>query len=140
VRVRVVCWLVIVAGLAAVESAPAAPRPKDRPKPVDPEGRWAVTRTWAGDAAEARVEFVLTLERDGDRLIGRSERPGSDEVVSAVSVQGDRVTFTVRPKGGGGIGFSFSGQLDGDTIRGQLAAALAIGTWEARRLKPGDRP
>ncbi|MDR0352634.1 MAG: hypothetical protein LBI02_04540 [Opitutaceae bacterium] len=116
-----------VASVCAAASACAA---------ADPSGVWK----FEFEGAQGRkLESTLTLKLDGGRLTGVIDNRGGKVKISDAKFEGDRVSFNVvhniRRRE---FVTSYSGRLDGDTIKGTVSTRDRDGRmrsreWEAKR-------
>ncbi|WP_068772407.1 hypothetical protein OH491_07455 [Termitidicoccus mucosus] len=102
----------------------------------DPSGVWK----FEFEGAQGRkLESTLTLKLDGSQLSGTIDNRGGKVEISDAKFEGDQVSFNVVHK----IRLrkfttSYSGRLDGDTIKGTVSTKGRDGQmksrdWEAKR-------
>ncbi|MCI0743797.1 MAG: hypothetical protein L0Y58_00175 [Verrucomicrobia subdivision 3 bacterium] len=100
------------------------------------DGVWKWTFTMPdGTKAEPKAR----LKREGDTLTGASiPRPGMSIPITEAMLDGDKITWTViRETGGRTVTTRYSGQLDGEVIKGKIESDWAGETrsydWLAKR-------
>jgi hypothetical protein len=106
----------------------------------DPSGVWK----FEFEGSQGRkLESTLTLKLDGDQLSGAIDNRGGKVEISDAKLEGDQISFNVVHK----IRLrtfttSYSGRLDGDTIKGSVNVSGPDGRkrsreWVATRLRAG---
>lgn len=106
-----------------------------RAKAADVAGTWKIALTTDdGQSFDVTAKF----ERDGESLKGTYSGPAGDADISDIQVDGDKVKFkVVRERDGQEIVVEYSGQIEGDAIKGKadfdLAGQTGTFTFEGKR-------
>ena len=114
-------------GGGAPASQPAAGAPTSQPGAPGGGGARA-----GGRGGQPR-EYTLTLKQDAEKLTGKIvganfQDPTAADDISAGTIKDGTVTFKiVRDMGGNSITMTYTGKLDGDTIKGTSAIDFGAG-------------
>jgi hypothetical protein len=104
IRFAALALLTCVA-LAAVAAAPRA----------DVVGAWTLTYTTSDGV---KLESVLTVTREGDKLTGTISSPRGSIALNEISVTGDDIAFAIIRVGfGDTIRIDYTGKVDGDSMK-----------------------
>ncbi|HWH71246.1 MAG TPA: hypothetical protein VNT26_17805 [Candidatus Sulfotelmatobacter sp.] len=105
---------------------------------LDPSGTWK----WNVANPDGRVpDITLLLKHQSGTVTGTILKSTGATPITNGAFKGDRVSFqTVREARSGKATTTYSGQLQGETIRGKVAMEAAGKTvqsdWEIKRIKP----
>jgi eukaryotic-like serine/threonine-protein kinase len=108
--------------------------PPPAPDRTNPTGTWKWTSGF-GDR-----EYTLKLRLDGDRLSGTLSRDATNAPIRDAKVEGGKLSFSATlQRGGQRFTTKYSGEVSGDTIKGQYVTEFGGRTrtseWEAKRAK-----
>jgi hypothetical protein len=109
-----VFMLIAVAGIAAVADT------------ANVAGTW--TFKVSGDSGNA--EQTIVVKQDGTKITGTFKGPRQSGTIDG-TVDGNNVKFHVTAR----AGIDYTGTVDGDTMKGTLAARGKTGDWTATRAK-----
>jgi imidazolonepropionase-like amidohydrolase len=99
---------------------------------ADPAGEWALTV----QSPQGAVSATLVLRHDGEGFAGSLSSPIGTAQVRGASVNGNELRCTVAMNmGGQSIDLILTGTLEGNSIRGSMAAG-GLGTFEFTGTKP----
>ncbi len=124
--------LIALAGAALLPAlaTPALAQAADSSSVV---GAWELTyETPRGETA-----LKLTFVQDGDTLSGTAETRRGNRPLTDVSVDGNRITFSLEFRGRGDRSFTmrFTGTVEGDSATGTLTGPRGRETpWTAQRV------
>jgi hypothetical protein len=134
--------LLVVVGMTALAvTASAADDKKDSKdsKSANVTGTWKWSFT--GQNGQSR-ETTAKLKQDGDKLTGTiSGRQGNDTEIKDGKVTGNEVSFkVVRSFNGNELTMTYTGKVEGDTIKGSIKTSggqqdRPARDWEAKRDK-----
>jgi hypothetical protein len=110
---------------------------------ADPTGTWL----WTNKRGDRVMKSTLTLVLKDGQLTGSVKTRRADTAIAGASFKDGVVAFTVtREMRDQSLTFTYSGTLDGDTIKGTMVMPGWDGgdpvtrPWTATRLKPGAEP
>lgn len=89
------------------------------------DGNWKVTLNSPMGPQDAR----LSLETDGTRLSGRADSPLGEQSFDDGTVDGDRLSWSVKVKKPMPMTVKFEATVDGDAITGTAKAGM-LGTFD----------
>lgn len=104
----------------------------------------SATGTWKWSRARndgTSMDFVLNLKQDGEKLSGGMKvGEGQETAIEEGKISGKDISFTVtRERNGNKFVSKYTGQLDGDTIKGKITGNFGgqdrTFDWEAKRAK-----
>jgi hypothetical protein len=75
---------------------------------------------------------TLNLTSAGSKLTG-TMRGGTDDIAVTGTIEGNKITFTISPHGDGP--FTFTGTVDGDSMKGTAFIGDSDHDWSATRSK-----
>src|SRR5579862_7324875 len=91
-----------------------------------------VTGTWnfkvSGDAGSA--DQTIVMKQDGNKITGTFKGPRQSGTIDG-TVDGNNIKFHVTAR----AGIDYTGTIDGDSMKGTLAARGKSGDWTATRAK-----
>jgi hypothetical protein len=104
--------------------------------PAKVEGRWQAAVGGAGNES-----FVLQFTQSFQEVAGEALGAAGRFPVRGGRLEGAKIRFRiVQSTAAGSAAREFTGQVDGDVIRGEVAVAGAKAPWSARRIRaPGER-
>jgi hypothetical protein len=103
-----------VLALSVLAAASAARR-------ADVAGDWTMTYT---TKEGVKLESVLTLKMDGDKLTGTISSPRGSVALNEAAVKGDDIMFAIIRVGfGDSIRIEYTGKVSGDTMKLTMTAA-----------------
>jgi SAM-dependent methyltransferase len=100
--------------------------------PADVSGQWRLT----SEGSSAR-EYTLDVKQKFQEVSGTATSGGKSASLSAFSVKGDRIAFTLDQ---GAERLEFTGRVTGDKASGTAKGKGGSWSWTAARTKPGERP
>jgi hypothetical protein len=112
--VALVAIFMLIAGVAAAADT------------ANVAGTWTFKVT--GDSGNA--EQTIVIKQDGTRITGTFKGPRQSGTIDG-SVDGNNIKFHVTAR----AGIDYTGTVDGDTMKGTLAARGKSGDWTATRAK-----
>jgi hypothetical protein len=124
----------LLAGLCVFALAPALIAGAGD-EPANVAGRWEMT---AG-GRQGNITQTLTIEQDGDKIKGTLKGPRAETPFEG-SVKGNQVHFTVRretPRGE--MTVEYTGNVEGDSMKGTMPGGRFNGDWSARRKEEKDK-
>jgi hypothetical protein len=123
-----VVWSALAALVLLAGGASAAVTPDD-----GPTGTWK----WSVDRNGQKIETVLKLKLDGEKLTGTiAGRDGKDTEIEEPSYKDGEVKFSIsRDRNGTKTTTKYAGKLSGDTITGTAATGDRSREWKAERSK-----
>ena len=100
---------------------------------TNPTGTWK----WSTDRNGQKVESILKLKLEGDKLSGTiSGRDGKDGPIEEAAFKDGEVKFQdTRDRNGEKFVIKYSGKVSGDTITGKILAGERERDWKAERAK-----
>jgi hypothetical protein len=112
--VALVAVFMLIAGVAAAAD------------PANVAGTWTFKVT--GDSGNA--EQTIVIKQDGTKITGTFKGPRQSGTIDG-TVDGNNIKFHVTAR----AGIDYTGTVDGDTMKGTLAARGKTGDWTATRAK-----
>lgn len=99
----------------------------------DPNGTWK----WSTERNGTKVETVLKLKLEGDKLTGTiSGRDGKEAPIEEAAWKDGEVSFCVsRERDGQKFTVKYAGKVAGDTITGKSGGGDRQRDWKAERVK-----
>jgi hypothetical protein len=120
------------AALALLIAAGAPAQQKEQEKAVDVSGVWELT----SQTPRGTVTRKLTLKQDGESLTGNLESPMGTVAIQDGSVKGKQISFKVlRTRGERSREITYSGTVEGDTVRGTIKSPRGDIEWTAKRVE-----
>jgi peroxiredoxin len=87
---------------------------------VDPSGTWA----WTQQLGRRKLDQLLTLKLDGDRLSGELESDGEKIDIRNAAINGDEITFSVESPKLKDMVINFVGKVEADELRGESKISI----------------
>jgi len=104
------------------------------------------TFTWTQPGRNGNdVEYKIELKQDGDKVTGTLYRGNAKSKIEEGAIKDGQLTFkTSRTRNGNTTFTTYTGKLDGDTIKGKIETPSRNGDttsrdWEAKRAKDKDK-
>jgi len=102
-------------------------------EPAAVAGKWELSMTGPGGNT---TNITLTLEQEGTELTGTLSGPRGNENSVTGTVQGNTIRFSMKqqtPRGE--MEMVYSGQVDGETMKGQLQMMGFSMDWTAKKVE-----
>lgn len=110
----------------------ASPTWAQAPTPADVAGKWQLIT----ESPRGTQTAIITFEQQGNTLSGTVETRLGSSPINSGSVDGHVVTFTVlRGVGSRGMAMTYTGTLEGDTIRGSMTTPRGDRPFTMRRVE-----